>query len=281
MGHRHAPVFGTIRTLALRCLPCCFVTAAETVLKPARPLSHRPTCGITTFMTLYVAGLWRYPVKTLAGERLTRAALGQDGVSGDRIVVVRGPEGVRTSRRHYRLLGLKGTLGPDGRALVNGHFWDSPEALSLVKAAAGDDAWLEAVDAGDGFDVLPLLVATDGAVAAFGRDVRRLRPNILIGGVDGLDEREWPGAELHIGHAIVRLDSLRSRCPMTTVDPDTLDRDPEVLRDIGRRFRGRLALNAEVARAGTIAVGDAVRLVRDERSHEASATPRSVGQSSR
>jgi hypothetical protein len=82
------------------------------------------------------------------------------------------------------------------------------------------------------------------ATAVF--DLRRLRPNILIGGVQGLDERDWPGAELHIGEAIVRVDSLRGRCPMTTVDPDTLDRDPEVLRDIGRRFGGRLALNADV-----------------------------------
>jgi uncharacterized protein YcbX len=131
-----------------------------------------------------------------------------------------------------------------------------------VKQAAGDDAWLEASDAHVRFDVLPLLVATDGAVAAFGRDVRRLRPNILIGGVDGLAEREWPGAELHIGSLVIRLDSLRTRCPMTTVDPDTLERDPEVLRDIGRRFRGRLALNADVARPGTIAIGDAVTLVR-------------------
>ena len=48
---------------------------------------------------------------------------------------------------------------------------------------------------------------------------------------------------------------------MTTVDPDTLDRDPEVLRDIGRRFGGRLALNADVARGGAISAGDAVRLV--------------------
>ena len=43
---------------------------------------------------------------------------------------------------------------------------------------------------------------------------------------------------------------------MTTVDPDTLERDSEVLRDIGRRFRGRLALNADVARPGAIAIGD-------------------------
>jgi hypothetical protein len=47
---------------------------------------------------------------------------------------------------------------------------------------------------------------------------------------------------------------------MTTVDPDTLERDPEVLRDIGRRFRGRLALNAEVVRGGTIGVGQEVEL---------------------
>lgn len=213
-------------------------------------------------MTFHIAGLWRYPVKTLAGERLSRAVIGQDGIRGDRIVRVRGPEGVRTSRRHYRLLGLRGTLGPDDAPLIDGHPWDSRDALALVKAAAGDDAWLEAFDGPERFDVLPLLVATDGAVAAFGRDVRRLRPNILIGGVQGLDEAGWPGAELHIGDAIVRLDSLRGRCPMTTVDPDTLDRDPEVLRDIGRRFGGRLALNANVAHGGTISIGDAVRLVR-------------------
>jgi uncharacterized protein len=111
--------------------------------------------------------------------------------------------------------------------------------------------------------VLPLLVATDGAVASFGRDVRRLRPNILIGGVHAMDEATWPGADLHIGDVIIRIDSRRARCPMTTVDPDTLDRDPGVLKDIGRRFGGRIALNADVVRPGTIRVGDAVALVRE------------------
>lgn len=209
---------------------------------------------------LQVANLWRYPVKTLAGEPLSRAVVGRDGIVGDRLVRVRGPEGVRTSRRHYRLLGLRGTLGSDGAPLVNGHRWDSVEADALVKAAAGDDAWLEATDETERFDVLPLLVATDGAVAAFGRDVRRLRPNILISGVHGLDETTWPGGTLHIGHVVVRLDSLRGRCPMTTVDPETLERDANVLRDIVRRFGGRLALNAEVARGGTVSVGDPVTL---------------------
>ena len=194
----------------------------------------------------------------MAGERLSTAVIGSDGIPGDRIVRVRGPEGVRTSRRQYRLIGLRGTLDADGRPRINGHLWNSPEALALVKQAAGADARLESWEELDRFDILPLLVATDGAVAAFGRDVRRLRPNIVIAGVEGLSERDWPGGELHIGDAIVRLDSLRGRCHMTTVDPDTLEVDPEVLRDIVRRFDGRLALNAEVVRPGTIHIGDPV-----------------------
>ena len=212
-------------------------------------------------MTLRIDGLWRYPVKTMAGEPLQEAQLTANGIPGDRIVHVRGPEGVRTSRRQHRLLGLKGTLGSDGQPLVNGLPWRSGEALALVKEAAGEDAWLAAYDGPERFDILPLLVATDGAVTAFGRDIRRLRPNILVGGVNGMDEVGWEGAELHIGDAVVRLDSLRGRCPMTTVDPDTLVRDPEVLRDIGRRFGGRLALNAEVVRPGVVRVGDKVKLV--------------------
>ena len=213
-------------------------------------------------MTLRIAGLWRYPVKTLAGEALKSARLETTGIPGDRIVHVRGPEGLRTSRRHHRLLGLEGQLGPDGTPRIDGHRYDSEEALALVRAAAGPDAWLEAYDGVDRFDVLPLLVATDGAAREFGRDLRRLRPNILIGGVEGMDEVNWPGSELHVGEAVVRIDSRRARCPMTTVDPDTLAVDPGVLKDIGRRFNGRLALNAEVSRPGMVSLGDEVRLVR-------------------
>lgn len=213
-------------------------------------------------MGLHIAALWRYPVKTLAGEQLTEAMLGPDGIPGDRIVRVRGPEGVRTSRRQYRLLGLHGTLDDEGNPRIDGHRWDSPDAVALVKRAAGADARLEAWQGLDRFDILPLLVATDGGIASFGRDVRRLRPNIVIGGVEGLAERDWPGAELHVGEAIIGLDSLRGRCNMTTVDPDTLDVDPRVLKDIVRRFGGKLALNADVIRGGLIRVGDPVQLVR-------------------
>ena len=212
-------------------------------------------------MSFFVAGLWRYPVKSLAGERLMVATLEPDGIIGDRIVRVRGPEGVRTSRRDYRLLGLRGTIDANGRPLIDGHPWVSPEALGLVRKAARQDAWLEEHRARDRFDILPLLVATGGAIAAFGRDVRRLRPNIVIGGVHGLAEREWPGGMLRIGDAMIRLDSMRARCAMTTVDPDTLQVNPEVLRDIVGRFDNQLALNADIVRGGIVRMGDPVELV--------------------
>ena len=220
-------------------------------------------------MTLHVAGLWRYPVKSLAGESLTVATLTPEGIPGDRVVHVCGPEGVRTSRRHHRLLRLLGTLGCDARPRINGHPWDSPEALALIKNAAGDDAWLEAHEGLERFDIMPLLIATDGAVAMFGRDIRRLRPNVLIGGVEGVAETFWSGAHLRIADTLVRLDALRGRCTMTTIDPDTLERDPEALKEIVRRFGGRLALDADVVRGGTVRIGDAVRI--DEQASVSSA----------
>lgn len=232
-------------------------------------------------MALHIAGLWRYPVKSLAGERLSTAMLAPDGIIGDRLVVVAGPEGVRTSRRQYKLLGLRGTVDAWGHALINGHPWDSDEALRLVKDAAGEEAWLEEAHETNRFDILPLLVATDGAVSAFGRDVRRLRPNILISGVDGMAENDWPGGTLHIGEVKIQIDSRRSRCPMTTVDPDTLERDPEVLRDIGRRFGGRLALNAAIVHGGLLREGDVVSLSNRDRQIDATLLAASKGQPAR
>jgi len=83
----------------------------------------------------------------------------------------------------------------------------------------------------------------------------------VIGGVHGLAEREWPGGMLRIGDAMIRLDSMRARCAMTTVDPDTLQVNPEVLRDIVRRFDNQLALNADIVRGGIVRMGDPVELV--------------------
>ncbi len=212
-------------------------------------------------MSIYVQQLWRYPVKSMAGEALERAELRADGIAGDRLVVIGGPNGIITSRTRPRLLALRATLGPDGEPLVNGMPASSDVVGAIVELAAGPGAQLATLDTTERFDILPLLVATDGAIRAFGRDGRRLRPNIVLGGVEGLAERDWEGAELRIGDTVIELDSLRARCIMTTFHPDTLVQDVEVLKDINRRFDGKLALNSAVQRPGTIALGDAAEIV--------------------
>jgi uncharacterized protein YcbX len=215
---------------------------------------------------MWVAEIWRYPVKSLAGEQLKEADLHTDGVAGDRRVLVYNEQTRRliTSRTHPKLLGLKATLGLNGEPLINGHPWNDLESARAIMSAAGPHARLIRWDGLERYDVLPLLVATDGAIKAFGYDRRRLRPNIVIGGVQGLAEREWPGRRARIGDAVIEFAQLRGRCVMTTYDPDTLEQNHMVLRDIVRKFGGTLALDTDVIKAGHISVGDKVEFIAND-----------------
>lgn len=234
---------------------------APAVRRPSPSGPGKTGVGGRRIQGMYVEQLWRYPVKSMRGESLSQARIEADGIVGDRLVHVEDDRGLVTARRHHRLLGLAATTSPDGTVLVDGSPWHTSQVADLVRAAGGPDARLVAFDGPERFDVLPLLVATDGAVSAFGRDGRRLRPNIVVGGVEGLAERTWEGRVMAIGPVLVQLHSLRQRCVMTTFDPDTLTRDGEVLRDIHRRFGGTLALDTAVLVAGTVSVGDPVRLL--------------------
>lgn|SRR5512146_741298 len=211
---------------------------------------------------MWIAELWRYPVKSMAGETLREAALSGDGIAGDRLVQVHGPYGrVLTSRTHPALLGHRAVLTAAGSVLVDGRPWTDPAVAADVGRAAGAAARLVHSVGLDRFDVLPLLVATDGAIAAIGEDRRRFRPNILVGGVEGLAERAWEGRILRMGECLIAVQNLRRRCVMTTFDPDSLAQDLDVLRRIVRDFDGVLGLDCGVLRGGKLRVGDAVELV--------------------
>lgn len=210
---------------------------------------------------MYVKELWRYPVKSMRGERLESAEITSDGVAGDRVLHVRGSRGPLTGRTRPALLGLSAETGADGEVRVAGRPWDSPQTAALVRAAAGPDAELVRYQGPERFDVLNLLVATDGAVADLGYDHRRLRPNIVVGGVPGLAERGWPGRALRIGEVLVGLLKLRARCVVTTIDPDTGEQDLDVLRTILRGYEGTFALDSWAAAPGVIRVGDEVELI--------------------
>jgi uncharacterized protein YcbX len=131
-----------------------------------------------------------------------------------------------------------------------------------VIEAAGESARLVAWPGLERFDVLPLLVATDGALQTLGHDRRRFRPNLIIGGVEGLAERGWEGRRLRVGDAVIEAVSLRRRCIMTTFDPDTAAQDVEVLKGIHRDLDGTFALDCRVEQPGRIRTGDPVELLR-------------------
>lgn len=211
---------------------------------------------------MHVAELWRYPVKSMAGEPLRESDIHSDGIPGDRIVhAEHGAGRVLTARTHPRLLGFRATLGADGEPLVDGLPWSDSRIAGRLKATVGPAAHLVKDEGVGRFDVLPLLVATDGSLAALGVDHRRLRPNIVIAGVEGLAERGWPGRRLRVGRAVIKVAKLRGRCVMTTYDPDTQEQDLAVLNRIVREFGGRMALDCSVVGPGRVGVGDSVELL--------------------
>jgi hypothetical protein len=228
-------------------------------MHPRRASAH---LTLRWIVTMRVAELWRYPVKSLAGERLDVVDIFPGGIPGDRVVQVYDARGrIVTSRTTPGLLGLRGTTSATGEPLVDGVPWTAPEVAKAIEAIAGPGARLAHDDGPHRFDVLPLLVATDGAIDALGLDRRRFRPNILVAGVDGLAERDWPGRRARIGEAIIAFEKLRGRCVMTTYDPETLEQDLSVLRRIVQEMGGRLALDSYVVQAGRVSVGDPVELL--------------------
>jgi uncharacterized protein YcbX len=211
---------------------------------------------------MQIKEIWRYPVKSMAGETLSVADINRQGIAGDRIIQVRNAAGrIFSARTRPKLLRHTAMLADNGDVLVDGRPWDSTEVALDVEEAAGAGTRLVRSDAGDRFDVLPLLVTTDGMFAAIGYDRRRFRPNLVIAGVEGLAERQWEGARLRINETVIGMDDLRARCIMTTYDPDTGEQDVNVLRRIRGEFGGVLGLNSYVINPCRVAVGDRVELL--------------------
>ncbi|MGI9557721.1 MAG: MOSC domain-containing protein, partial [Solirubrobacterales bacterium] len=72
----------------------------------------------------------------------------------------------------------------------------------------------------------------------FGEDRRRYRPNLVIGGVEGMAERGWIGRRLRIGAAVLSAREPCERCIVTTIDPDTLELEPGILTRLREQYNG-------------------------------------------
>ncbi len=205
-----------------------------------------------------VAELWRYPVKGLRGEPVDEAEVAVDGIPGDRGLAVVDERGIVTGRRKQRMIGVPATLDGGGEALIDGHAWNSPEAEALIRDVSGPDARLTKPSSGHEHDEAPILLLSDGSVNQLGYDHRRFRPNIYFEGVDGPVEQEWIGRRVRVGDLVLSVDKPDVRCVITTIDPDTIAVDLDVLKRVNDELEGIMGVYCSVVEPGRISVGDPI-----------------------
>jgi MOSC domain-containing protein len=226
----------------------------------------------------YVAGLWRYPVKSMAGESLDDVEVSWNGLAGDRRwAFIRGHR-VRsgfpwlTIRDLPELAHYRPRFAEPGRPDVSPTLVRTPNGGELDVAAPalatelGHGVRVIKQDRGV-FDTMPLSLLTTQTVASLGKlldtdlEVERFRPNLLVD-APGRDfpEDAWIGRVLRLGGLRMRVDKDDKRCVVVTVDPVTLARNPAILRTIAQDRDMRIGVYGSTVEPGRVAVGDPVEL---------------------
>jgi len=229
-----------------------------------------------------VAEIWRYPVKSLQGERLAEAAVDALGIAGDRrwALFDRGTGLGLTARRVPELLFGSARLRDDGGVevvLPDGTVTTDDRVISrwlgrdVELRAAGEEAptyespvdedepdpaeWLQWEGAAGPFHDSPrirLSLVSTGTLGTWDR--RRFRANVVL---DGEGEDGLRGQEADLGEVRLRVGIPIARCVMTTrPQPGGIARDTSVLKTIHRERDGLLAVRAAVLRPGTVRTGD-------------------------
>ena len=225
-----------------------------------------------------VVGLWRYPVKSMAGEALTEADVSWHGFAGDRRwAFIR--DGVthsgfpwltlrqREDMSHYQPSFVEPARPDKSRTVVrtpSGAVFDVADpALGAELGPSG--ARVIKQDRGV-FDTFPLSLITTQTIARLGEtlgaelDVRRFRPNVLVQAADEapFPEDAWVGRVLRIGDLRMRIDKRDGRCVVITIDPETTERNPEILRAVARDRQGCLGVYGSTVAPGRVALNDPV-----------------------
>jgi uncharacterized protein YcbX len=227
-------------------------------------------------MNLRVVELWRYPVKSMLGERCTELRVETRGAQGDRLFAIRDAQGKLGSGKHtrrfrridglfgfrarYRDDGIPRIRFPDGDE-VGG---DSPSIHQALSDVLGVPVTLAREAEIPHFDSAPIHLVTSASLAwlrsalpAAGIDARRFRPNLVIE-VPGSDaiEQSWIGKRLRVGEVELQVSGTTERCGMTAFAQDELPKAPEVLRHITRHADLKFGVYAQVRVPGVVRLGD-------------------------
>jgi len=224
-----------------------------------------------------VAALWRYPVKSMLGERCEDLLVDARGAAGDRLYAVRDAEGKlgsgKNGRRFRRIEGLLGFSAlqeggqpritfPDGRSLLA----SDPGVHAALSAVLRIPVTLALEQDVSHHDSAPLHLVTTRSLAGLakalpgaGIDERRFRPNLVI---EGEGENRWIGKTLRVGDE-VRLEIVdwTERCVMITMAQTGLADQPRILRAVAQgEAEALFGVYAEVLTPGRIRLGDEVHL---------------------
>jgi uncharacterized protein len=231
-----------------------------------------------------IEALFRYPVKSMSGERLEIAELGWHGLDGDRRLALRrvddrgGFPWLSASRLPELILFAPQRRGPavDGNLPTHVRTPEGedlalfgPELAAEIGRRHGSPVEMMHLSRGI-FDEASVSLMTSVTVGEIGRlaeqrpDVRRFRPNILIAspGSTPFEEDEWVGGVLSFGEtdeaAAIGITNRDERCSMVNIDPDSARPAAEVLKAIVRVRGNKAGVYGTVTRRGRLAVGQPI-----------------------
>jgi uncharacterized protein len=242
-----------------------------------------------------VEAIFRYPVKSMGGERLEEANLGWYGIDGDRCLAFRridnrsGMPWLTASKLPDLVLfapqrregdaredGDQGDLPthvrtPDGEempvfgeelAAEVGRRYGAPVQMMQLRHGIFDEASISVI-ASD-------TVREIARLAGRSLDIRRFRPNIVVRSLRPVpfQEDEWLGGVLSFGKKddddddapAIAVTMRDVRCSMVNLDPDTATPTPEVLKAVVRVHQNTAGIYGAVTRIGRLAVGQAIFL---------------------
>jgi len=232
----------------------------------------------------HVEAIFRYPVKSMGGERLEEAHLGWYGLEGDRRLAFRriddrsGMPWLTASKLpdlllfapHRREDGAQGDLPthirtPDGEELAVfgeelatevGRRYGAPVQMMQLRHGIFDEATISVIAADT--------VREIGRLAGRSLDMRRFRPNVVVRSLRPVpfQEDEWLGGVLSFGEGddapAITVTMRDVRCSMVNLDPDSARPAPEVMKAIVGANQNNAGIYGTVTRTGRLAVGQTI-----------------------
>ncbi len=227
--------------------------------------------------------LWRYPIKSVGGERLATAEVSELGLDGDRSwgLVDNQTTMVLTARREPRLLHASATLvdgrpvtvTSDGRTLLDSDDYTEWLGTPVTLTPAGPDSgtyeapldaandadwvsWQGAADAWHDSERARVSLVSTGSLGQW--DARRFRSNIVL---EGSGEDGLIGQEIAIGSVSLQINNGIERCVMVTRPQPGIERDLQVLKTINTDRGSRLCIGATITAPGQLSEGDLLAIV--------------------